>query len=175
MTKPLLLIDVDGPLNPWDNKGPRRPPEYGTWRFPLRGLHPRKPWRTWLRPEHGAWLLSLKDSYELTWCTAWQDEANKFIGPVLDLPELPWIRFPGHRTSEWISRGWKYPEVAEYAAGRPLAWIDDDFDAVRLQRHRAQFECGRSPIPTLLHPVSPKTGLSREDITALADWASTIA
>lgn len=176
MTKPLLLIDVDGPLNPWDN-GRVRPPGYQTFRFPLRGCHPIKPQRVWLRPEHGDWLLPLAADFELTWCTAWQDQANRFVAPTLGLPQLPWIRFPGALTewAAWVRAGWKYPQVLKYAAGRPLVWLDDSFRSKRLVETRDQFLACRENVPTSLVQVDPKLGLVKDNIKALKRWADSYA
>lgn len=189
--KPLLLIDVDGPLNPWFAKVTRRPDQYQTHRFPLRGCSRKHPLRVWLNPQHGDWLLELAEVFELTWCTQWQDEANRWISPVLGLPEdLPWIPFPGNSEKGWIARGWKYPAIAEYAKGRHLAWIDDSFekrfllfDVAPWDRHEAvvgigsavfEFLAKRQGLRTLLHQVSPKEGLTIYDVDALKGWASTV-
>jgi hypothetical protein len=50
-----------------------------------------KPLRVWLNPEHGRALLGL--GYELCWATTWMSDANTWIGPVLGLPELPFVEF----------------------------------------------------------------------------------
>jgi hypothetical protein len=174
MDRPLLLIDVDGPLNPYEAKPTRRPAHYETYRFLLRGCRPTKPYRVWLRPDHGTWLLDLAQWFELVWCTAWQDEADKHIAPILGLPPLPWIAFPGSLTGEWIHHGWKYPGVAKYAKDRPLAWVDDDFGAQRLTEAREAFLVGRGATPTKLHHVDPKLGLLPPDIDALKQWAASL-
>lgn len=74
--KPLLLIDVDGPLNPYAAKASRRPEGYDTHRMRPTGWEgPHvKPLRVWLNPEHGPALTALP--FELAWCTTWQAEAN---------------------------------------------------------------------------------------------------
>lgn len=82
--KPLLLIDVDGPLNPYAAKSQRRPQGYSTHRMRPRGwseAESRRPLRVWLNRGHGAELLALADTYELVWATTWKDEANDWIGP----------------------------------------------------------------------------------------------
>ena len=163
--KPLLLIDVDGPLNPFAAKPTRRPEGYTTHRLAPKGCNPRKPYRVWLNPGHGRMLLDFAETagVELVWCTTWEHDANKMIGPVIGLPVLPVIElgFPATR--------WKFGAVAEYAAGLPLAWLDDDFDEHRTARR--WFDAQRADMPTLLHHVDARIGLTDADLDAVAAWA----
>jgi hypothetical protein len=85
---PLLFLDVDGPLNPYAAKPERRPQGHVTLRVPGGG---RRPLRLWLAPAHGPALLGL--GYELCWATSWMADANRWIAPVLGLPELPFVDF----------------------------------------------------------------------------------
>lgn len=76
--RPLLLLDVDGPLNPWAAKPCRRPDGYTTHRLRPSGWeHAKKPLRVWLSPAHGPMLLdfSAGNNVELAWATTWQDDA----------------------------------------------------------------------------------------------------
>ncbi len=60
--KPLLLIDVDGPLNPYAAQAQRRPEGYSTHRMRPTGwtaAESRRPLRVWLNHTHGAQLLAL--------------------------------------------------------------------------------------------------------------------
>lgn len=104
--KPLLLIDIDGPLNPYAAKATRRPAGYETHRVPMDGDRPavspddlmtaaarRRTLRVWLNPGHGAMLRSLADVFELHWATAWEDAANRIVAPLIGLPELPVIHW----------------------------------------------------------------------------------
>jgi len=104
--KPLLLIDIDGPLNPYAAKATRRPAGYETHRVPMNGDRPagspddlmtaaarRLTLRVWLNPAHGAMLLSLADVFELHWATDWEDAANRIVAPLIGLPELPVIHW----------------------------------------------------------------------------------
>jgi hypothetical protein len=77
---------------------------------------------------------------------------------------LPVIEFGGN------CEHWKFDAVADYAAGRPLAWLDDD---LRLYpKHRTWFEEQRGDTPTLLHTVACKQGLVGGDLAAVAAWQS---
>ena len=80
---PLLLIDVDGVLNPFAAK--RCPAGYVEEQiagFPVR-----------LRAADGPALLAYADRFELAWATTWEDQANTEIGPRIGLPPLPVIHF----------------------------------------------------------------------------------
>lgn len=74
--KPLLLIDIDGPLNPYGGKPQRRREGYTTHRMRPSGWTHDKPLRVWLNPGHGEELLALADRYELVWATTWKGEAD---------------------------------------------------------------------------------------------------
>jgi|SRR5690606_19694618 len=175
--KPILMIDVDGPLNPWAAKPHRRPEGYQTHRMRPSGWdHPRrKPLRVWLNPDHGPALLALP--FELTWCTTWGREANEWIGPHLGLPELPVIEWPEGAQDPgspyWKSEPkifWKTETVVKYAAGRPFAWIDDD-----LTDPDRDYVTAHHPGQALLHHVDPRKGLLEEDFRSLATWAADLA
>ncbi|MFC9424982.1 HAD domain-containing protein [Streptomyces sp. NPDC056987] len=166
--KPLLLIDVDGPLNPYAALSEPRPPHGYTahvmrpsaWPYP-------QPLTVLLNPEHGTELLALAGRYELVWATTWEGDANEWIGPHLGLPELPYISWP--ETHGRTPRGtfWKTRYVLEYAAGRPFAWVDDEitpYDREWVEREHLT--------PALLLRVDPGIGLTRPDFEALARWAA---
>jgi hypothetical protein len=168
----LFLIDVDGPLNPWQAKPSKRPDGYQTHRMrPAGWENPwQKPLRVWLNPSHGAALLKLPGT--LVWATTWAHEANEWIGPHLGLPELPVITWPDEKTPSspyWKAPPavhWKTKAIVEYAAGRPFAWVDDELtnlDRDYVKRHHAD--------PALLHHVSPRLGLLAEDFETLTVWA----
>lgn len=173
VTPPLLLLDVDGPLNPWMAKPSRRPEGYTTHRMRPTGWEQpyQKPLRVWLNHGHGEQLLALP--FSLVWATTWMHEANEWIGPHLGLPELPVVIWPEEKPAAspyWKSPPavhWKTRTIVEYAAGRPFAWVDDeitelDRDYVR-QHHDGS---------ALLHHVDPRLGLLPEDFTALDEWAA---
>jgi hypothetical protein len=165
VSQPLLLLDVDGPLNPYAAKPHRRPEGYATHRLRPAGWERAKnPLRVWLNPAHGPMLTSFAEEHavELAWATTWERDANPMIGQLIGLPELPVI--------EWGFRAhhWKFDGVLEFADGRPLAWLDDDF--ARFRQERAWFEARRGDVPTLLHHVDPAVGLRPEDLDAVAAW-----
>ncbi|MER6162116.1 hypothetical protein ABT147_42615 [Streptomyces sp. NPDC001868] len=186
MSRPLLYLDVDGPLNPYAAKPERRPAGYTTHRMKPQGWldqHPGepaayvKPLRVWLNPDHGRQLLALAKLFELMWATTWAGEANTYIAPVLGLPELPVVEWPETRASGadsdpsgTVGAGvfWKTPRLVEHAAGRPFAWVDDEIGAADrdfVARHHRN--------SVLLHRVDPRLGLREPDFAALAAFART--
>lgn len=165
MSRPLLLLDVDGPLNPYRAKPSKRPAGYTTHRLDPDG----HTYRVWLNPQHGPMLLDFAavTGVELVWATTWEHHANRLIGPEIGLPELPVI--------EWGFNGWhwKFDAVLAYAPGRALAWLDDDF--AEFPAERAWFEEQRGDTPTLLHHVDPKIGLRQDDLDAVAAWLTEVS
>ena len=167
--RPLLFLDVDGPLNPWAAKPHRRPDGYETHRMRPTGWQEpyKKPLRVWLNPAHGAALLALP--FDLVWATTWAAEANAWIAPHIGLPELPVVDWPEVHATRADGTYFKTWDLVEYAAGRPFAWVDDEIgeaDREYVERHH--------PGSALLHHVSPRLGLLAADFEALADWAANL-
>lgn len=185
-TRGLLLLDVDGPLNPYAAKPHRRPEGYRTFRYTRRGAwysgrdaRRHKGLRVWLNPDHGALLRALADDtgLELVWATTWTHLANALVAPAIGLPPLPVIEFPEtdfDRDAGWLPDGnWKWRAVAAFAGGRPLAWLDDEHD----QGHhdvRAWFDREREGVPTNLCHVDPRRGLRTEHLDDIRSWAAAI-
>lgn len=148
MTRPYLLIDVDGVLNPF---GSVLVPD-GFSRHELMG------YEVWLSSRHGSWLNRLASWFDLVWATTWEHHAPRLIAPPLGLPEdLPVIEFDrdsGYQT-------WKLPAVADFVGDRPAAWIDDDLwsDAFTWAESRS--------VPTLLIRTTPSLGMTEQDVARL--------
>lgn len=176
--RPILFLDVDGPLNPYAAKPTRRPPGYVTHRMRpaswvasrphgrLRPAQYTRPLRVRLNPAHGPALLGLP--VELVWATTWQHEANEWIAPAIGLPELPVVAWPPGAAHEQQPDGlfWKTRSLAEYAAGRPFAWVDDQLTAADWH-----WCAERHPAATLLLPIDPSRGLTGGDFAAITRWA----
>ena len=174
MRPPLLFLDVDGPLNPYAAQAQRRPAGYVTIRVPWEsvrpgssgGAAPAGQLRVWLSPEHGTALLAL--DYDLCWATTWMGAANEWIGPVLGLPELPFVDFGTSLLSERPDGvHWKTEALVAYAGGRPFAWVDDEQSEAD-HAYVAEYH----PAPALLRHVNPRVGLREDDFTALAEFAA---
>jgi hypothetical protein len=155
-SRPILLVDVDGVLNPWLARS--CPPGFGEYDF-----FPGE--RVLLSPGHGELLLSLAQAYELVWATAWEHRANRLICPVLALPPLPVIEFPLSGRDLYFR---KLPAVIEAVGSRPCAWIDDE--------HRPDHYtwAERRGVPTLIVDIDPALGLTSDVAARLAEWAAAL-
>ncbi|MEV0276085.1 hypothetical protein AB0I22_06825 [Streptomyces sp. NPDC050610] len=174
MSRPLLFLDVDGPLSPYAAEPEWCPNGYTTLRVPRDSVIPEehrelslrwRPLRVRLDPEHGPALLRL--DYELCWATSWMADANRWIAPALGLPELPFVDFgPALFQERPDGVHWKTAPLVDYARGRPFAWVDDeqsDLDQA--------YVTGHHHAPGLLYHVNPRIGLCEDDFGALADFA----
>lgn len=173
-TRPLVFIDVDGPLNSYAAKSTRRPEGYTTHRLRPQGWeHAENPLRVWLNPEHGPLLLAFAAEHdaELVWATTWMADANTMIGPEIGLPELPFIDYIAHPGT---IKGWKFPATAKYAVGRPLVWFDDDFELHHKARILSNWSETRRGLPTLLHHVDPRIGLTSLDLSQAGRWLKSL-
>lgn len=161
--RPALLIDVDGPLNPYarSNRQHVRDKEFQLYKL--------LSFKVWLKRWHGEQLLALADRYELMWATTWEHDANRFIGPKLGLPDLPVIEFPSSPSQPDARIYYKTPTILTAMAGRPFAWVDDEIstwdEKYVIEHHDA---------PALLRSIDPVFGLREDDFQALADWAATL-
>ncbi|WP_431949758.1 HAD domain-containing protein [Nocardia lijiangensis] len=165
--RPLLFLDVDGPLIPFGATPQQYPDGYPRHQLPL------EPWQVEsnpllvrLNPEHGPQLTALP--CDLVWATTWMADANELISPLIGLPELPvviWQESSDRDTGEGHRLHWKTRGLVDWAAGRSFVWVDDEItDSDRAwvsAHHRGQ---------ALLHRVDPRHGLTDEDFVALAEW-----
>jgi hypothetical protein len=154
ITKPLLLLDVDGVLIPYAAR--ERPAGFLT--YTLLGED------VWLAAQHGAWLLPLCEQFQLVWATGWEHDANRLIAPILGLPMLPVIEFP----RDAIGRFAKLPTIQRIAGDQPLAWLDDEL------RSDAYAWAASRRAPTLLIDVDPAVGLTQEIVAMMVAFAQTI-
>ncbi|MEV6242023.1 HAD domain-containing protein [Lentzea sp. NPDC051838] len=168
LSRPAILVDVDGPLNPFLAKPTLRPIGYSTHRIRPAGFS--RPLRVWLDPSHGPWLLSLAAATraDLVWATTWEHEANKFIGPLLGLPELEWIDFGGRGADHHDGLHGKVPAIAEWAGTRPIAWLDDEFQP-------RDPEWATSRPGTLLVPVDPREGIGIEHLSQVHTFLTNVS
>jgi len=155
--KPLLLVDVDGVISLYDFDSNERPPG----RFLLVDGHGH-----FLSAAAGPHLLDLGQTFELVWCSGWEERANEYLPRELGLPgPLPYLTFDpapaGGRPH------WKLPAIDAYAGpDRALAWIDDSHDEE--SRGWAWERRG----PTLLVDTEPPVGITGEHVGILKEWAS---
>lgn len=212
--KPLLLVDVDGPINPTtlrarkgDEEGaafvvhlmrPRGHEELSPEEFQRQMLErrmqrmsgfktegkPGDPLKVRISPLHVEKFARLSEVFDIVWATTWLDEANRFLSPLLGLPEdLPWVPFTdeerANKKQPQVGRrngSWKTPIIArwldEHHPGRAWAWVDDEVN----QRDRAWFRdhhyALRASVPHLVLRVEDHRGLRSDDFTRLLDFAA---
>ncbi len=162
--RPLLFLDVDGPLIPFGAE-PQRYPTYETGLEPLEAE--ANPLLNRINPEHGLRLTALP--CELVWAATWMADANECISPRIGLPQLAVVIWPEpSETDDQDERDglhWKTRSLVAWAAGRPFAWVDDevtDTDRTWAAAHH--------PGHALLHRVDPRLGLTDGDYAALDLW-----
>ncbi|MFF0727808.1 HAD domain-containing protein [Streptomyces sp. NPDC004134] len=157
--RPLIFLDVDGPLIPFGPTWHGRPG--GTaHRTPDTG----NPLLTRVEPADGPRLAALP--CELVWATTWQADANESVAPLLGLPDLPVVGIPEHDDREEPGGlHWKTPLLVDWAAGRPFAWVDDE-----ISEADRRWVGDHHPERALLHRVDPGRGLTDADFAALDAW-----
>lgn len=113
-------------------------------------------------------LRRLAEHFELIWATGWEERANDHLPPLLGLAgELPVLTFDGR--ARFGTAHWKLEALEEYAAGRPLAWIDDSLD-----ESCHEWAAARES-PTLLVTARSHEGLTDEHVERLIAWARELA
>lgn len=158
MNRPILAVDIDGVISLF---GAEKKPDLAFTKLELVDGVPHL-----ISLPVGERLVRLSERFELVWASGWEDKANFYLPPLLGLPDLPHVSFDGAVGVE--EAHWKLGPLGEYAAGRALAWIDDNFDEscfewAELRAH-----------PTLLVPTETHLGLEEAHVTALEAWARNI-
>jgi hypothetical protein len=111
-----------------------------------------------------AHLLALGRIFDLVWASGWEEKANEHLPHLLGLgAPLPFLRFP--RSASSRTSHWKLDSIDAYCGRRPLAWIDDSFNAACHEWAEAR------PAPTLLVSTSPEHGLTSREARLLEEWA----
>ena len=161
--KPLVLVDVDGPLIP--TYAQKKPQGYTAFQASPRyhGGTGGKTVRIWLNKRHGAWLKAL--DHDLVWATAWEASANKEIGSRIGLPTMPHISFTTPFLRNPDNSHWKLNDLLMYADGRPFVWLDDGITGADTVRVAVEY-----PAPALLYRVDPRWGLTYDDMVNVWEW-----
>ena len=105
------------------------------------------------------------------WCTSWRQDATTLIGPLLDLPPLPYVDLPRPQITTSHPNGylWKRDHVDTWLGDAPAAWIDDDFTG--LDHAWAAERTVRGPATLLVQP-EPHIGLQPQHMDEVAAWAA---
>jgi hypothetical protein len=74
-----------------------------------------------LCPAHGAWIGELRQVFDVAWATAWNDDANRLLAPLLGIAALPVVTMPAAPFQPCD----KVAPIARFAGQRPAVWIDD--------------------------------------------------
>ncbi|HEY7621063.1 MAG TPA: HAD domain-containing protein [Solirubrobacteraceae bacterium] len=149
-------MDIDGVLSLFGFQSDRRPG--GQWLNVDGIVH----LISGTASEH---LLRLGTSFELVWCSGWEEKANEHLLTALVLPgPLPFLTFSARAGAPH----WKLASIDEYAGERPLAWVDDAHDDA------CQAWAAARPAPTLLVTTDPPTGLTEAHVVELQLWAQAL-
>jgi hypothetical protein len=154
--RPLLLVDVDGVISLF---GFAAAPPAGLLATAVDGI-PHL-----LSDRAGPLLERLSGTFECVWCTGWEERAEEHLPRLLGLPGgWPHLRFAPLAAD--ALRHWKLDSIEACAGSdRPVAWIDDAFDAT------CEAWVAARPGPTLLVRTEPASGLTPAHVARLEAWA----
>ena len=157
MSRPLLLIDIDGVLNPYVTAG-----------HPIAGMYEKHSidgLAVLLNASHGQWLRELATTYDLVWASSWEHDSNPLIGQAIGAPaNMPFLTFTDRDDTDWL---WKLPAVQRFVAhDRAVAWLDDDHGqgADEWAAHRSA--------PTLLVRTDGRIGWTKAEFDVLVRFAA---
>jgi hypothetical protein len=156
ISRPLLLVDVDGVISLFGFAQDRRPEGQFHW---VNGvLH-------YISAQAGDCLRRLADSFDLVWATGWEETANEYLPRLIGLPnELPCLRFDEYAV--FGSAHWKLGAIEAYTGPtRPTAWIDDSLTEA------CHTWASSRPGPTLLVETESDKGIEEEHVQQLLAWS----
>jgi hypothetical protein len=152
--RPLLLLDIDGVLNPFAAQ--TIPDGYVE-----RHLFDGDP--VLVNVRHGDWIRELAAVFDVVWVSGWGEDANRVLAPLLRLAALPVVPLP----SAPFAATAKVSAVAAFAGQLPAVWIDDALtEAARV------WAAGRRAA-TLLIPTNPAVGWTRRHVDQALRWTLT--
>ncbi|MFZ3498230.1 HAD domain-containing protein [Streptomyces sp. 5.8] len=168
MALPYLLLDIDGVFIPFPAADGSTPPTHVRHSVLPAGRQPDDSVPIWLDPRHGQLLTELLASGLVTpvWCTSWRKDATTIIGPLLGLPDFPYLDLPRPQITTSHPNGylWKRDHVDAWLGAAPVVWIDDDFTALdhTWAADRTALGCA-----TVLIQPDPYIGLQARDLVCV--------
>lgn len=156
MCQPLLLLDIDGVISLFGFDAQRPPP--GRYQLVDGIVH-------FLSTTVGPLVAELAGSFELVWCSGWEERADEILPAVLGVP-----KGRAHLSFSIVDDGprrhWKLTAIDAFAGPRrAAAWIDDAFD------DSCHTWAAQRPGPTWLVATDPAVGLTPAQTLDLLDWA----
>jgi hypothetical protein len=162
-TGPLLAVDIDGVISLFGFEQEQQPGQPNQPNMGVPGqYHLIDGMLHCIATETGPRLNRLAQTYELVWASGWEDRANDHLPAILGVPKLPHLTFDGR--AQFGTAHWKLEALDEYAASRPLAWVDDSLDPSCYEWAQAR------EAPTLLVPTESDVGLIEAHVEALEGW-----
>ncbi|MEU3374449.1 HAD domain-containing protein [Streptomyces sp. NPDC006660] len=176
MRLPYLLLDIDGVLIPFPGDNGGAPCTHTRHDVLPSGRAPDDPVTIWLNAEHGPMLMDVIRTGLVApvWCTSWRQDAATMIGPLLGLPQLPYVDLPRPQITTSHPNGylWKRDHVDTWLGDAPAVWIDDDFTAV--DHEWAAERTDRGPATLLIQP-EPYVGLKAGHLESTLTWAARLS
>lgn len=164
--KPLAFIDVDGVLNRSATKSVMKKRGYSALRIPheikvLAG-------KVVVDPNDALLLRELESEFELAWGSRWENLANAYISPFLEMEPFPVVA--SFRKDFTKTRG-----ILEAANGRAFVVFDDDeteFERDLLDSSGISYKL-IDVYPTILTSNNPyaESGLTKHHVEEALAWA----
>lgn len=157
--KPYLFLDVDGVLSPLSDD-------------------PNDEWDDWLENNLTPfWLLLSKKmgisiralNVDIVWLTTWEHDANFYIGPIFDWPNLPVLESNYAEDERSNYEWWKLASLRKFLNENPrdFIWIDDE-----IQFYGDEMDEWLGDFSYHHHLISPNPniGLQKIHIDNLVNW-----
>lgn len=172
MSRPLLVLDVDGTLNPLTRREPAGVLPWSDYRDVDRSPHPLRLSRT-LGDE-----LARLDA-ERVWLTTWNDLANDLVAPAMGWPPMPVLVDAKKPRLEEVLGGsqiWKVRALGSYLLTHQpsaLVWVDDLLGRPWTEVRTAVddfVEQGWPGVPHLFVGPDPYLGISPDELGEMRDF-----